>query len=88
MLRDSSRGITGKPIKNTMNKNQLKKLAFSLAMARRGRGLESSGRVIRLRQAIRWHIADNLKTGTRGKGNRARKRIAALGILSVADLIA
>jgi hypothetical protein len=71
-----------------MNKNQLKKLSFSLAMARRGKSLESSGRVIRLRQAIRWHMADNLKTGTGGKGNRARKRIASLGILSVADLMA
>lgn len=71
-----------------MKKNQLKKLAFSLAMARRGNGLESSGRVMRLVQQIRWTMAENLKSGPRGKGNRARRRIASLGILSTADLIA
>lgn len=71
-----------------MDKNQLKKLAFSLAMARRGKSLESSGLVMRLVQQIRWTMAENLKSGTRGKGNRARRRIASLGILSVADLIA
>ena len=71
-----------------MNKNQLKKLSFSLALARRGKSLESAGRVMRLVQQVRWTIADNLKAGPRGKGNRARRRIASLGILSVADLIA
>ena len=71
-----------------MKTNQLKKLSLSLAMARRGKGLESSGRVMRLVQQIRWHMADNLKAGPVGKGNRARRRVASFGILSVADLIA
>ena len=69
-----------------MNKNQLKKLSLSLAMARRGKSLESSGRIMRLVQQIRWHMADNLKAGPRGKGNRARRRIASLGILTTQNL--
>jgi hypothetical protein len=64
----------------------LKKLGLSLAIYRRGTGIESQGKVIRAMQKIRWHMADNLRTKTNGKGNRARRRVASLGILTGYDL--
>jgi hypothetical protein len=64
----------------------LKTLGLSLARYRRGAGIESRGKLSRIRQEIRWHMADNLKTKNAGKGNRARRRIASLGILTTYDL--
>jgi hypothetical protein len=67
-------------------KTTLKKLGLSLAIYRRGTGIESQGKAIRAKQKIRWHMADNLRTKTAGKGNRARRRVASLGILTTYDL--
>jgi hypothetical protein len=64
----------------------LKKLGLSLALYRRGAGIESRGKLSRVRQEIRWHVADNLRTKPAGKGNRARRRVASLGILTTYDL--
>jgi hypothetical protein len=67
-------------------KTTLKKLGLSLAIYRRGTGIESQGKAIRAKQKIRWHIADNLRAKPIGTGNRARRRIASLGILTGYDL--
>lgn len=68
--------------------NQLKKLGLHLAIARRSKGLEAQGNIMRLRQQIGWHIANNMKGDLiMGKGNRSYKRIQKLGILSVADIL-
>jgi hypothetical protein len=64
----------------------LKTLGISLARYRRGAGIESRGKLSRIRQEIRWHMSDNLRTKTAGKGNRARRRVASLGILTTYDL--
>jgi hypothetical protein len=64
----------------------LKTLGLSLARYRRGTGIESRGKLSRIRQEIRWHMADNLRTKTAGKGNRSRRRVASLGILTTYDL--
>jgi hypothetical protein len=64
----------------------LKTLGISLARYRRGTGIESRGKLSRIRQEIRWHMADNLRTKNAGKGNRAQKRIASLGIMTTYDL--
>jgi len=68
--------------------NPLKKLGLSLALARRSKGLEAQGKIMRLRQQIAWHMASNMKGClSSGKGNRSQRRIQKLNILTVADIL-
>jgi hypothetical protein len=60
----------------TENQIELNRLGLALFLAHKSKGYERKGKVWNCRDAVRRHLADNLRA-TCGKGNKAYKRAKA-----------